>query len=663
MSRKGGKKKLRGLTVPLPPSKKTAFLILIFTIIFSMAIFHRNLDDGLLVDDAPLIFMAKDFFPGNPPQLLAPDMGTYWRPLGKLSFVPQAIIWGYNPVPYHITSLILNIIAIFLVYIIGKRFLPLTWAAIAAAIFAMHPVHGGTLAWISARYDLLATVFVLSTLIFYLRHLVSMRKVNFILSLFFMILAFFSKEISFIAPILILLFAALYGPGTIWRNISTRYKEVLIYFFICVALLVVRWLILGGMGGPGAHLARPEIFALNFGKIFANYIFTFPYVFTAPVNNAAIGAAAVIKPLMFILGLFAIVALIIFRKNREIWVGLFFAMIACAPVSFFIWIDQNLQSAYMLYLPLAGFALFIAAIGRQAFDQGKRTGKAILIFLFLWAAFLPPLLFAHLGAYSAGSELVDKIRTDTKKHIDDIDSDQLTVYIEGAPATHKGIPLFFDEIDQILWPVIGHNHPGKFHLINDNFLMRHPDAKPFSALLKNEDFLYLVWENGALVDKTGNARKALGFLENTNAVEKFILTVVDNKKIGYTLSLPSIEIIPSDIIPATSIVSLCLKLHMETTRDKEMEFSISWIDQRGEFSTNAKYLPENDGNTCVKLDRDPRWAMGGNLEELYITPKSTHGEIELKMAKIYYKTQSIEIFEEVLLDGNDPLLQTILEKK
>ena len=664
MSRKGAKPKKPGFTVPLAPSKKHAFIILTIAFVFTIAIFWQNLDDGLMVDDAPLIFSAKAFFPNHISNLISPDMGTYWRPFTKLTFVPEAMIWNYSPLSYHLTSLLLHLIVIWLLFIFAGRFLTPTWAAVSAGIFAFHPVHGGAVAWISARYDLLATVFVLAAVIFYLRHLVSMGKGNIIASILMMILGIFSKEVAFITPFLILLCGAFFGPSSIWQNLVSRYKGVLAFFIAGAFLVAVRWVVLGGPGGPGAHLGAPEVLSPNLGNIIANYLVNFPLIFMVPVNGAATGDIGdILKPLLFIIGLFSMLGIILFRNNRQLWVGLLFAMICCAPFSFFVSIGANLESSYMLYLPLVGFAVFIASVARLAYARGKIMGKTILIAFVIWTLFLPGLLFIHGLAHSQSTTIADNIRIQIAGIFDKGETESQTIYCQDFPSTHKGVPIFFDEIDQIMWPVLGREFPAVFYNINENFLVRHPKLPPFAEAIKGENARYLVWDKGKVVDKTEHAQDALAYLDKTDSVEKMVLEVVDKEKIEFATRAPILEISTSGVIPASSISKICLKLKMNFKEKANNRFTFSWIDSNGEYASVLEYAPGNDGNTCIDMDKDPRWALAGELSEMYLIPLGKNGNVELSMVKLFYKTQSIEIFEEIFLDANDPLLQTIIKQE
>ena len=79
-----------------------------------------------------------------------------YRPLTMLSFWLEIRAWGRTPGPMHVTNLVLGLLAILLVYGIAAQ-LAADWRALAiTAVFALHPLQIETVAYISARGDVLA---------------------------------------------------------------------------------------------------------------------------------------------------------------------------------------------------------------------------------------------------------------------------------------------------------------------------------------------------------------------------------------------------------------------------------------------------------------------------------------------------------------------------
>jgi Tfp pilus assembly protein PilF len=109
-------------------------------------------------------------------------MGPY-QPLSWMTLGLDYLIWGMNPVGYHLTNLILHVANALFFYFICRRLLALAlptpssqrdWqldisAAFAALVFAIHPLRVESVAWATERRDVLSGFFFLATLDCYLR--------------------------------------------------------------------------------------------------------------------------------------------------------------------------------------------------------------------------------------------------------------------------------------------------------------------------------------------------------------------------------------------------------------------------------------------------------------------------------------------------------------
>jgi tetratricopeptide (TPR) repeat protein len=97
-----------------------------------------------------------------------------WHPITWLSHMTDWALFGAEPMGHHISSLVLHIANSLLLFFLLRRISSCTWrAAMVAALFAVHPVHVESVAWISERKDVLSTFFFLITLLMYSRYAVS----------------------------------------------------------------------------------------------------------------------------------------------------------------------------------------------------------------------------------------------------------------------------------------------------------------------------------------------------------------------------------------------------------------------------------------------------------------------------------------------------------
>jgi protein O-mannosyl-transferase len=88
-----------------------------------------------------------------------------WHPLTWVSHMLDVQLFGLNPAGHHFTNLLLHVLATlllfgFLRYATGK----LWTSAFVAALFALHPMHVESVAWVAERKDVLSAAFCFATL-------------------------------------------------------------------------------------------------------------------------------------------------------------------------------------------------------------------------------------------------------------------------------------------------------------------------------------------------------------------------------------------------------------------------------------------------------------------------------------------------------------------
>ena len=91
-----------------------------------------------------------------------------WNPLVWLSFMFDYQLHGLNAGGYHLTNLILHLMSSLLLFWLFNRMIGAIWrSAFVAALFALHPLHVESVAWIAERKDVLSAFFWMLTLCLY----------------------------------------------------------------------------------------------------------------------------------------------------------------------------------------------------------------------------------------------------------------------------------------------------------------------------------------------------------------------------------------------------------------------------------------------------------------------------------------------------------------
>ena len=115
-------------------------------------------------------------------------------------------LFGSNPAGYHLTNLIFHIANTLLLFIVLKQMTAAIWqSAFVAALFALHPLHVESVAWVSERKDVLSTFFWLLTMWAYLRYVKQPNIVRYLLALSVFALGLMSKPMLVTLPFVLLL--------------------------------------------------------------------------------------------------------------------------------------------------------------------------------------------------------------------------------------------------------------------------------------------------------------------------------------------------------------------------------------------------------------------------------------------------------------------------
>jgi protein O-mannosyl-transferase len=152
--------------------------------------------------------------------------GALFFPVSLTMFWIERSFFGVqNPMPFHVVSILLHAINTIVLWRLLQR-LNIRWAALAAAIFAIHPLHVETVAWISEQKTLLACLFTFLTTWAYVEFLDApaaarpWRRWLFLgLALLLFLLAVLSKAVVCTLPVALLLIAY-------WRRGAIKWTDV-----------------------------------------------------------------------------------------------------------------------------------------------------------------------------------------------------------------------------------------------------------------------------------------------------------------------------------------------------------------------------------------------------------------------------------------------------
>jgi protein O-mannosyl-transferase len=307
-----------------------------------------------------------------------------WHPVTWLSHMVDCQLYGLKPGRHHFTSLLLHVANVLLLFGVLRRMTGATWrSAVVAALFAWHPLHVESVAWVAERKDVLSTFFWLLTMAAYAPYAEIKRQTPnarlqirglYLLALLFFALGLLSKPMVVTLPFVLLLldywplqrFACARARGVQAEN-QTRTRDLVmekIPFLVLTVASCVVTLLAQKAGGALASTGIAPV-ALRLGNAVVSYARYAQKIFWPqklaifyPLPSSwpweSVAAAAV-----FLVAV-SIIAILARRRCPWLAVGWFWFVITLAPVIGLVQVGLQAMADRYTYVPAIG--LFIAVV-------------------------------------------------------------------------------------------------------------------------------------------------------------------------------------------------------------------------------------------------------------------------------------------------------------
>jgi len=286
-------------------------------------------------------------------------MGAFFRPMLTLFWTMDYLLFGLNATGYYIVNLIYLFISAALLYAIihnltGSNIL----SGLTTLLFAVNPVTGVGVQWLSNRFDLIGTLFFLASLLLFLRFTRFRHRGDYALSLFFAIVAFFCKEITFTLPVILILAAGFmflyrarphFNMALVRRLISYTTP----FFLAAVVFLFWRYAVIKSMGGYVGE--QSESFTLGYfltylWKPFGDHVWIMrnPFIFF----------------ILLILISFLLIKQDFYARNKFFFFGLLFAGVTALPLGMVLKYPAVISylTPRFFYLPNIGIVIALVSI-------------------------------------------------------------------------------------------------------------------------------------------------------------------------------------------------------------------------------------------------------------------------------------------------------------
>jgi tetratricopeptide (TPR) repeat protein len=324
---------------------------------------HLIVNNPKLIRPATLSNLLSHFY--------APETGnSNWLPLYWISLQLGFALHGPDPAAFLLTNVLIHAASAVLLFVALRRLTGAVWrSAFVAAVFAVHPLHVESVAWVSERKDVLAGLFWMLGLYAYSRYTQTPRsKARYLAVTLCLTLGLLSKSTLVTFPAVLLLLDV--WPLDRLRGSTGRVLLEKAPMFALVAIAsgvtflaqsATGNIALGARIGFGSRLA-------NAIESYWNYIcdavwptglaplYPHPYAL-APVSNQAVIAAAGFG--VALVGL-TILVLMASRKRPYLGVGWLWYLGTLVPMIGLVQVGMQARADRYMYLPLVGLSIMLA---------------------------------------------------------------------------------------------------------------------------------------------------------------------------------------------------------------------------------------------------------------------------------------------------------------
>ena len=306
------------------------------------------------------------------------------RPLVNFSYAVDRAIWGVEPFGFHLTSLLLHALNVWLLFGLtwtlaadrrgraGVRSEPhgrVTVTAFgAAALFGLHPMMTQAVGYVSGRPEVLCTTFFLLATLTGRRWLLEPRARWLVATLVLWAAALASKEVAAMWPFVFLLYDMTLGPGDPrgWRRRLQRFHLPLIA--VTIAAGIVRLAVLIGVENPDEGALHLEYLLLE-----AVVVWRYVQLLLLPVNQSVFHQVDALASVWDVRGLLAAAAVTAWsavawrqrQRNPLMALGSLWFLLLLVPSAVLVTLNLGEPMAeHRVYLASAGlFTVLGSAVG------------------------------------------------------------------------------------------------------------------------------------------------------------------------------------------------------------------------------------------------------------------------------------------------------------
>ena len=323
---------------------------------------------------------------------------NYWRPTFTLWNILCFRLFGMSPAGWHVANILLHTGVSVMAFLLLRKWQFTAMVAFAIAlIFAVHPVHVESVAWIAGSPDLLFALALLGSLWFATSYRESRSTNHLILTILLYAVALGAKEVGILC-LPIYYFVLKDSEPT--KKKADNNTSLLVLGAVAVVYFVARLGVIGAVARPpddavpfsNALMSVPTMFAFYLGQIFAPFRVAINYPIT-PV--AAIDVMNFVVPLIISIAVLGALFLLVRFSNKNRIAAAIFLLPLIPAMNATAFISEQIVHDRYLYLPLLGVLMLLVPLAVQFVNE-----RYVLIACCVIAAALSVQTFRYNTAYA-----------------------------------------------------------------------------------------------------------------------------------------------------------------------------------------------------------------------------------------------------------------------
>jgi tetratricopeptide (TPR) repeat protein len=333
------------------------------------------------------------------------NINNFYRPMQELSNMIDFALWGLNPTGFHLTNTVLHAAVGMLVFLLILRLTGDLLASVVGSLFyAVHPVHTEAVAYIAGRADPLYSVFMLISLLLFIKYVNSTGKnpVVYFLSIFFFVVSLLAKEMVFTLPIILFFYMFYFLRHTEKQNLYEKYKWTWLPYGIIVGIYgFLRATVLSFSDIAPASAFNKIPFVLRILTFFRTIV-TYFSLLIMPVDLHMERTISITRNVFEPSALFALLLVLAifwaiywtYKKNlRLISFSIVWFFVFLLPVSNIVPINSFLAE-HWIYMASVGIFLILGSFVSFVWQKIPRGARSLHI-AFLCAVIVPLILYAR----------------------------------------------------------------------------------------------------------------------------------------------------------------------------------------------------------------------------------------------------------------------------